>query len=215
MKKYFLYNNGKNLGPFDLSELRQQKITAKSMIWSEGMTDWQPANSLIEIQDVIETILPPPPPLILPDEEVNTASTYAAYDYSQVEDIGGVNYRYAMYLTGGYLALHILFKQLVCTSFGIILSTALAAGIWWYFRQYFVAMRDMLTAKWIKYMMSGIIVFGLFTIQALSVGFASTALSSIAGAFFGAAPAPPSYDMTASLLFMRFGIIGFIVYHRN
>lgn len=48
MKKYFYVNKGQKLGPLTYDELWNQKISPETMVWSEGMPDWQQANTIHE-----------------------------------------------------------------------------------------------------------------------------------------------------------------------
>lgn len=48
MKKYFYLKNGQQIGPFSYDELWQQKISADTMVWCEGMQNWQRAASIQE-----------------------------------------------------------------------------------------------------------------------------------------------------------------------
>lgn len=48
MKKYFYLKNGQQIGPFTYDELWNQKISPNTMVWFEGMKDWQKAHSFPE-----------------------------------------------------------------------------------------------------------------------------------------------------------------------
>ena len=64
-KKYF-YSDGVNrFGPFTLSELKEQNITRETLVWYNGMEQWQKAGTLIELNSLFNSV---PPPI---DHEVN------------------------------------------------------------------------------------------------------------------------------------------------
>ncbi len=93
---------------------------------------------------------------------------YTPYDYSEVEDIAGVDYKKAMILTGIYIALH-LFAKSTFGSFSpiwILLTTGLSVAIWIYFKKYFDAMNDQATGKWLQAVIGGIVLYGLINLFA-------------------------------------------------
>lgn len=68
MKQYYFSNGQDPIGPFSLEELSKQAITPNSLIWHEGITDWQPANKIEELWALMTPTLPPirrvsPPPI--------------------------------------------------------------------------------------------------------------------------------------------------------
>jgi len=88
------------------------------------------------------------------------------YDYSQVEDIAGVDYKKAMIITGVFIAIH-LFAKPYLTIFPVIWifgTTGLSVAIWVYFKQYFDAMNDRKTGKWLQAVVGGIVLYGLINL---------------------------------------------------
>lgn len=70
MKKYFLHNGTDNIGPFDLEELKKEKITKETPIWYEGIEDWTTAGEVKELEVILFSTpltIPPlktiPPPI--------------------------------------------------------------------------------------------------------------------------------------------------------
>ena len=59
MRKYYLSNGKESIGPFDKEELRAQKITKTTPIWSEDMEYWKKAGEIDEIKAMLLTIPPP------------------------------------------------------------------------------------------------------------------------------------------------------------
>ena len=47
--KYFIAVNGQQQGPFEVSELQAQGITPTTLVWTEGMSEWKPANTVAEL----------------------------------------------------------------------------------------------------------------------------------------------------------------------
>ena len=58
--------NGQATGPYDIAILKQMasagQFTADSLVWKAGMTQWQKAGTIDELQEVIANIMPPVPP---------------------------------------------------------------------------------------------------------------------------------------------------------
>lgn len=59
MKKYYLHNGSENIGPFDIEELKEKKITRETPVWCEGMTDWKNAIEIDDLKSVLASIPPP------------------------------------------------------------------------------------------------------------------------------------------------------------
>lgn len=60
MKKFY-YSDGVSIhGPFTLQELQNFNIRQDTMIWFEGMTDWQSAGSIPELSTLFTPVPPPP-----------------------------------------------------------------------------------------------------------------------------------------------------------
>ncbi len=66
---YHLQHEGQDLGIFPLYELRQRRATGKltgaELVWCEGMTDWQPLDSVLQTPPAAN-LRPAPPPVPKP-----------------------------------------------------------------------------------------------------------------------------------------------------
>ncbi len=60
MKKYYLHNGTEQDGPFDITELKSKGITAKTLVWYEGIYDWTEADQIDELKDLFSKATPPP-----------------------------------------------------------------------------------------------------------------------------------------------------------
>lgn len=60
MKKYFIVENNQQAGPFSIEELRAKAISAYTLVWFEGMANWQQADTIAELNSLFVTPLPPP-----------------------------------------------------------------------------------------------------------------------------------------------------------
>jgi hypothetical protein len=59
MKKYYLFENDKTLGPYSLNELKAKNITPFTAIWCEGFESWKTANELEELKSIFITMPTP------------------------------------------------------------------------------------------------------------------------------------------------------------
>jgi hypothetical protein len=76
MKKYFLHDGEKNIGPFTINELKDKKITKETPIWYEGLEDWTTAGEVEDLNSIFllnSPTIPPikktPPPIKKVDNE--------------------------------------------------------------------------------------------------------------------------------------------------
>ena len=51
--KYFIIEDNRQAGPFTLEQLASRGINADTSVWTEGMSSWQPAGQVDELQSVI------------------------------------------------------------------------------------------------------------------------------------------------------------------
>lgn len=62
MRYYYIYLDGKQNGPLTLEEL-YDKVKSDTLVWYEGLSDWQRADKIEDLQNHFKSI---PPPLPLP-----------------------------------------------------------------------------------------------------------------------------------------------------
>lgn len=74
MKKYYLHDGTKNIGPFDIAELQEKKITKTSPVWFEGIEDWTTAGEIEELKNILVST-PPPIKKNVSDTKTNSKST--------------------------------------------------------------------------------------------------------------------------------------------
>ncbi len=59
---YFIHIAGAARGPFAPQQLPEQGLRPDSLVWAQGMPQWQRADSVPELQPYLATGAPPPPP---------------------------------------------------------------------------------------------------------------------------------------------------------
>jgi hypothetical protein len=84
MKKYFYAEGDQHYGPFTVDELKDKKVIKTTLVWYEGRPDWQEAQTVPELAEILTIIPPPlnkshnsPPPITTKkeskNEEINVA----------------------------------------------------------------------------------------------------------------------------------------------
>jgi TM2 domain-containing membrane protein YozV len=59
---YFADVNGTQQGPFPVDQLAAKGIRPETLVWAEGLPQWQRADSIPELQPLFQRTAPPPPP---------------------------------------------------------------------------------------------------------------------------------------------------------
>lgn len=59
MKQYYLHNGENNSGPYNIKELKDQKITKDTPVWSNGMQNWKKAGEVDELKSILSNNPPP------------------------------------------------------------------------------------------------------------------------------------------------------------
>ena len=60
MKKYYYTDGKEKYGPFTIIELRQYNLTKETLVWFEGISDWQAAGNIPELGSLFSSTAPPP-----------------------------------------------------------------------------------------------------------------------------------------------------------
>ncbi len=53
MSTYYLFENGKQKGPFSFEDLKKRLITTGTAVWRDGMTEWSEAGKLEELASIL------------------------------------------------------------------------------------------------------------------------------------------------------------------
>ncbi|MGZ5220813.1 MAG: DUF4339 domain-containing protein [Chitinophagaceae bacterium] len=62
MSTYYLFENGKQKGPFSFEDLKKRLITSSTAVWREGMTEWSEAGKMEELASILVKTPPAYPP---------------------------------------------------------------------------------------------------------------------------------------------------------
>lgn len=60
---YYVDGSGQQQGPVTAAALRSLNLRAGTMVWREGLAEWQPIESLAEFRDLVPEQAPPPLPV--------------------------------------------------------------------------------------------------------------------------------------------------------
>lgn len=59
MTHYFIKDGNKELGPFNIQQLKYKKITRETFIWYAGLTEWIAANEVYDLKVLFEKKMSP------------------------------------------------------------------------------------------------------------------------------------------------------------
>jgi hypothetical protein len=62
MRSYYTSVNGQQTGPYTEAELKARNITPNTLLWAEGMPEWQSAEKVLPYLFTSQSQTPPPPP---------------------------------------------------------------------------------------------------------------------------------------------------------
>lgn len=90
MQKYFYTDGANNFGPFTLEELRLKNITRETQVWFQGMSNWESAGNVPELNELFKLVPPPREGFNVnyPETRVNQP------DYNQPPPRANVNVNY-------------------------------------------------------------------------------------------------------------------------
>lgn len=77
MKKYFIVENNQQSGPLSIDELRNKGVTPSTLVWFDGMANWEQASAIGELNGLFMATPPPPPPFYSQPAPAPSASNYA------------------------------------------------------------------------------------------------------------------------------------------
>lgn len=60
MKYYYIEIKGQQQGPWTIEELKNMRLTKGTIVWADGMNDWDKIENIEELKDIA---IPTPPPL--------------------------------------------------------------------------------------------------------------------------------------------------------
>lgn len=66
MKTFFFVLNNEQHGPFSVEDLLIIGVQKDTLVWAEGMADWEPAGSVPEFLHLLQPVLPALPPVVDP-----------------------------------------------------------------------------------------------------------------------------------------------------
>ena len=117
VQNYYVIENGSQVGPFSLDEMKSKNINANSLIWHEGLEKWSKAANVPELQNLL--IKPPPPPET-DQENVNVPSPIPSQlKVNQVKNykLASVGQRFGGFVIMGVIELA-LFLLIIFLGFG-------------------------------------------------------------------------------------------------
>ena len=59
--EFYIFTNNVKQGPYHLDELSAKNVTADTMVWAVGFSNWKPAKQIPELADLLSNLPPEPP----------------------------------------------------------------------------------------------------------------------------------------------------------
>lgn len=66
MEQYFYVEDGSQKGPFTIEELTEKNLSLNTMVWKEGMANWQKISEVPALAKIFAVVVPPPIPTLNP-----------------------------------------------------------------------------------------------------------------------------------------------------
>lgn len=67
--KYYIAENGQQVGPMEENELLSHGMTINTLVWREGMAQWMPAGQVAELAYIFNNGVPPVQPPQIPNQQ--------------------------------------------------------------------------------------------------------------------------------------------------
>ena len=139
MADYFVAINGQQHGPFPIHELLSRGTRAESLVWHDGMGDWQRADTVPELASLFSRPMPPPMPGGAYSPPIASYAGAAPYNPANSNRVaagicgillGGLGvHKFILGMTGAGLTM-LLVTLLTCGFGGIIMhAVGIAEGI--------------------------------------------------------------------------------------
>jgi tetratricopeptide (TPR) repeat protein len=111
MKYYYYEENNERLGPFTFEELKGLRLKKTALVWTEGMSKWDTADTLDELRGILVAV-PPPLPNRLPNDDRSPApKANSIVNIAENPSVYKVNTKYDMTYA----------KETECTFWGIVI----------------------------------------------------------------------------------------------
>src|ERR1044071_5049848 len=53
MRTYYIHENGQQVGPFTIQELKSKSINSQTPVWTDGMSQWLEAGNIEELKAIV------------------------------------------------------------------------------------------------------------------------------------------------------------------
>ncbi|MEA3450844.1 MAG: DUF4339 domain-containing protein [Bacteroidota bacterium] len=84
---YYYEENGKQLGPFTLEEMKSKRIKKTTLVWKDGLQNWVKAEELVEFKAVVVSVPPPLPN----NNQLDIKNTFIKIKNNQLEKLKTIN----------------------------------------------------------------------------------------------------------------------------
>ncbi|MGM9842797.1 MAG: NINE protein [Muribaculaceae bacterium] len=120
MAQYFIYFQGKQVGPLNKQDLINYGINRDSFVWEVGTPEWKQASQIPDLADII----PPAPPV----NGFYTPGAYPQYPNQEINNKKIVASILALIFTG--LGIHYFYLGKITAGILTIVLSLVTCGIW-------------------------------------------------------------------------------------
>ena len=84
-KHYYFVENDQQFGPYTTEELKSKSLKKSTLVWTDGMTEWDTAENVDELNDIF--ISEPPPLPVSTNATISKMKHYSNFTTEYVQDI--------------------------------------------------------------------------------------------------------------------------------
>ena len=177
--KYYIIQNGQQMGPYTIEQLKIYHVTPETDVWTEGMANWAKAKDIPALASLFAGMGAAPGATVAQPQAAQNSGQYQQTG-NQYQQTSGNQYQQAQPSSyGGYppktwVAEAILVTLFCCMPFGIVgLVHATMVSLYYNRGEFEAAEQASKTAgKWVKIaFIIGLIVIILYVVLILVMGF--------------------------------------------
>jgi len=113
MKEYYYLTGKDQNGPFSIEELKSKKLSIETLIWTEGMSNWEKIKDVPDLFELfkISRNTPPPPPIINDNSVLLSEKPNDAFSIESIKPSTNVVYFFLVWLSFHSFALLMSYSE--------------------------------------------------------------------------------------------------------
>ncbi|MBK7390165.1 MAG: RDD family protein [Bacteroidetes bacterium] len=92
-QQYYVVENGQQVGPYEIEDLKSKSITKDTLVWTDGLGSWTKAGHIPLLKEILRAIPPPIPSGVVNDQSIppipknnsdlNSSDKYFGYEIAK------------------------------------------------------------------------------------------------------------------------------------